>query len=1046
MIGATLDADLLALRATPVGALEGHFGAASDVLTGEHAVLAGRVSRALGARAQVDRLDPELEAALVAHGELVLSWAKAMAGRSELFLAPLVEHAFRVKGLDEPARVVLRARLRHGPHRDVFACAALGLDDRWLGAKEDRAIAARFDLLLWRAGTYVERQNALGRWMLGGPRNLRRFVVERVRGNLREQSLAARALAIGVDGLREKGIRPEREIEIVRAAEHLATHAEPVVWFHAVRAIGRLIPISSHALAIVERWRGDERYRRRAITALACVPDDAPIHVGREVQVLLRDRDPWSLAALGPAIPILASEHRALWDLLVAEVESNDARLEVLFSVAQGLMPLARAGDRRARELSRVIEDRATRSPINSSSDGFLAASILRDTHLGLGGDAKGLDAEAAADAALDELVEFGRERAGRDALVRARAVAFEDFADAQPKVTRERDPRARGAAVFRAEAAVRTVALDLARVGFALRPDDTIPTFPEKSDFIDEATSYLATSDWDFTAARAAFRAIGLAFDGRSDRRTVAAIIDALSASDRTSKRKGSHDRDKALLFARLVERAAPQEREVIGLARVAAWWLLAGHAPSVLDAVVEPRVAANPAVGFVVSASTALADVFLVTDPREQVRIGARLEAVIRNLHIDGTRLHQALSLLASVLADGALALEQPTTRSIHQALEALAKVVPLVREAIGDPIAGLGPHDGRGRALEADPELRAQIESGRDSELIAADWASGLGRMTPVVQAMIEALFESLAQRSSTSPASIRFGRYEAIGKLGGSGMGDVWLVRDHDTGVHRVVKTVRGALEEATEAERRWLEHSLVNEASVMLGLRHTNVVRVFGCDFGGDPPYVVMEYLEGLDLEHFRLHGGPLSIAELKPIVSDVCRGLQELHSHGVVHRDMKPSNVFLRLERSGRSPNGWSRLDRVKDAVVIDFGTAWQWNPSRTGEQPMICGTFGFLPPEAIWLRMPGPKSDVYSLAATVYYSIMGVGFFPRAAEAENARAAYLYLHANEEPLANDFSVQGLSAPLASLLRAATRLDVNQRIDMVSFARAFDAL
>lgn len=1045
MIGATLQADLTALRATPAAALEGHFGAASDVLTGEDAVLAGRVSRALGARAQVDRLDPELEAAMHEHGELVLAWAKAMANRSELFLAPLIERAFRDKALEASARAVLRARLRHGPHRDVFACAALGLDDRWLAIREDRPVAARFDLLLWRAGTYVERYNGLGRWMLGSPRNLRRFVVDRMRGNLREQSLAARALAIGVDGFRSRGIRPEREVEIVRALEHLATHAEPIVWFHAVRALGRLVPISSHALAVVEGWRADERYRRRAITALACVPDDGPMHVSREIHGLLRDGDPWSLAALGPAIPILASEHRALWDLLVAEVERSGARLEVLFSVAQGLLPLARAGDRRARELSQLIDERASSSAVNSSSDGFLVSSILRDTHLGLGGDANGLDAEALAHSAIDEMIERGRERAGRDALARATVIAFDDFAESWATVVNERDPRVRGAAVFRAESAMRTVAVDLSRVCFAMRPDDTVPTLPEKTDFADDGRAYLARDDWDFTAARAAFRAVGLAFDAKPDRRTVGAIIDALGARDRTSKRKGTHDREKALLFARLVERAAPQEREVIGLARVAAWWLLAGHDAAVLQAVVESRVEANPAVGFVVSASTALADVFLVTDPREQVRIGARLEAVVRNLHIDGTRIHQALSLLASVLADGAHALEEPTTRSIHQALEALAKVIPLVREAIADPIAGLAEH-GRGRSLEADPQLSAQIESGRDSELIAADWATGLGRITPVAQAMIEALFEALAQRSSTSPAVIRFGRYDAIGKLGGSGMGDVWLVRDHDTGVHRVVKTVRGALEEATEAERRWLEQSLVNEASVMLGLRHTNVVRVFGCDFGSDPPYVVMEYLEGLDLEHFRRSGGPMSIDELKPIVADVCRGLVELHAHGVVHRDMKPSNVFLRLERSGRSTNGWSRQDRVKDAVVIDFGTAWQWNPSRTGEQPMICGTFGFLPPEAIWLRMPGPKSDVYSLAATVYYAILGVGFFGRAADAENARAAYLYLHANEEPLANDFAVQGLSAPLAALLRAATRLDVNQRIDIAQFAQAFKAL
>jgi serine/threonine-protein kinase len=1116
-----------------------------DVLEGPDAVAAGSLGRALAARTQLDRLDDEVAALCDQRGTgdgaaIVLTWVESMSAREELWLVPILTHLQARAELRELWTRAALARARWGPRREALRSLALVDSKRWIRRREARTLAARIDLLVWFAAEQAERHPDLGRWLLRDKRALRHLVFDRARGTSRERSLAARLLAIAaVDGPMK--LPAARGVELAATLEQLAGHPDPEVWIHAVRAMGRLAAIEPALLGVMQRMRVDERLRRRATTAIACLPADAPIAVTRELRALFASNDPWMLAALGPAIPHLAAEHREVWDSLIERVSGDDARLEVLFSVAQGLATLARGGDRRAEALCQRTAARAREQTPRSSADAMLRASILRASDQGRAT----IDADDATVASIDgelvvaRAVELAQTPEGfgaaRALARRAAAMLPHQFEQSWTTAIEASDHTTRGSALTAAESAVRALAQNLGELIEALDDESNAPLLPDIAlpdialpnialpNIARRARAYLDRDGWDFAMARSAFRILGHAFDANGA--SAATLLDAVVAqepdhtqadrsppdrsppdrsppdrsppdrsqpdrtqpdrtqpdrtaglSPRRSSRARSHKHERHALVSRVLDVVGPELSDEERFARLAAWWRITGRSDEVLEAAATWVGGRSRA--FTLAASTSLSELLAsATDPSARRALALHLEALVAGVHAGGTRLHQALSLLASALVDCDAALATPTLTAIEQCLETLSRVLGLLRQVIQDPVFGLRPHRGRGHRLQSDHVLVARTlrlaelsradttparrrpaaveeagprvgasrpdtseassadESIADEsivdESIMEEWSRGLGPPAgAAVRTAVIDLMDGLGRVSSSSAHARgdtkRFGRFETIRKLGSSGMGDVWLVHDPDSGDARVIKTVRGALADASGAHREWLERALVNEASTMLAIRHPNVVRIFGCDFGTQPPYVVMEYLAGCDLEHLRMRRR-LTLDELKPIVRDVCRGLTELHAHGVVHRDVKPSNVFLRMEDGDdpRSP--------IKEAVVIDFGTAWQWNPMRAAESPMVCGTFGYLPPEAVWNQHPGPKSDVYSLAATLYYAIVGHGFFPRAAEADDPQAAFLYLHASEEPLASEHAVAGLSPGLASLLRAATRLVPEQR-------------
>lgn len=161
----------------------------------------------------------------------------------------------------------------------------------------------------------------------------------------------------------------------------------------------------------------------------------------------------------------------------------------------------------------------------------------------------------------------------------------------------------------------------------------------------------------------------------------------------------------------------------------------------------------------------------------------------------------------------------------------------------------------------------------------------------------------------------PGDLIDAKYEIEARLGAGAMGVVYRARHVDLDVRVALKVMRSELDTDGLSRERMLR-----EARAAAALRHHNVVRVL--DVGRLPnglPFIVMEYLEGENLEQRLRRQGALSVVEALDYVIQTCNGIAEAHERGIVHRDLKPENLFL-----ARQPDG---SDAIK---VFDFGISKQ--------------------------------------------------------------------------------------------------------------------
>jgi hypothetical protein len=196
------------------------------------------------------------------------------------------------------------------------------------------------------------------------------------------------------------------------------------------------------------------------------------------------------------------------------------------------------------------------------------------------------------------------------------------------------------------------------------------------------------------------------------------------------------------------------------------------------------------------------------------------------------------------------------------------------------------------------------------------------------------------------------------YELLGRLGGGGMGDVYLARELASRRLVAMKFLR--FPGNPVAFDRF-----VRELQILAALDYPNIVRLFAHDFLCATPFFTMEYLEPGSLSR-RVDDGPLSPAEAVRVVRAAAGALAAAHASGIFHRDVKPSNILL---TAGGAPK------------LADFGLAkllddtGSLTPSSGG-----LGTPAYMPPEQISKRYGGigPWSDVYGLGAALYHLLTG--------------------------------------------------------------------
>ncbi|GAA2719388.1 serine/threonine-protein kinase [Actinocorallia aurantiaca] len=206
-----------------------------------------------------------------------------------------------------------------------------------------------------------------------------------------------------------------------------------------------------------------------------------------------------------------------------------------------------------------------------------------------------------------------------------------------------------------------------------------------------------------------------------------------------------------------------------------------------------------------------------------------------------------------------------------------------------------------------------------------------------------------------------------RYLLLEILGSGGMGTVWRARDETLGREVAVKELRIA-PELDDALREEARTRAVREAQAAARLRHPGVIVVHDAFVEDDRPWIIMQLLEGASLDKALEDGGPLPPERAARIGADVLGALETAHAAGILHRDVKPGNVFLTGD--GRT-------------VLTDFGIATVEGQATITRSGMLVGSPGHVAPERLRGEQAGPQSDLWSLAATLYRAVEGRPPFP---------------------------------------------------------------
>jgi serine/threonine protein kinase len=209
-------------------------------------------------------------------------------------------------------------------------------------------------------------------------------------------------------------------------------------------------------------------------------------------------------------------------------------------------------------------------------------------------------------------------------------------------------------------------------------------------------------------------------------------------------------------------------------------------------------------------------------------------------------------------------------------------------------------------------------------------------------------------------SHEPGSLgRLDHYEVLAVVGSGGMGVVLKARD--TSLQRVVaiKMLAPQLAASGTARKRF-----VREAQAAAAVRDEHVVSIYAVQGTGPAPYLVMEYIDGVTLEERIKRRGPVELKELLRIGLQIAEGLAAAHKHGLVHRDVKPTNILLE--------NG---VERVK---ITDFGLARAVDDASLTQSGVIAGTPSFMSPEQAEGRQIDQRSDLFSLGSVLYAMCTG--------------------------------------------------------------------
>ena len=245
-----------------------------------------------------------------------------------------------------------------------------------------------------------------------------------------------------------------------------------------------------------------------------------------------------------------------------------------------------------------------------------------------------------------------------------------------------------------------------------------------------------------------------------------------------------------------------------------------------------------------------------------------------------------------------------------------------------------------------------------------------------------------------------------RYEILGKIGTGGMADVYKAKDHKLNRFVAVKVLKPEFREDTTFIRKFR-----SEAQAAAVLTHPNIVNVFDVVDDKGVYYIVMEFIEGITLKEYISKKGKLSVKESTSIAIQVSMGLEAAHSHGIVHRDVKPQNIIISMD------------GKVK---VTDFGIARAASSNTISSNVM--GSVHYSSPEQVRGGYSDEKSDIYSLGITLYEMVTGKVPFDG-----DTTVAIAIKHLQEEMVPPSVYTPELPHSLEQIILKCTQKSVDRR-------------
>lgn len=242
----------------------------------------------------------------------------------------------------------------------------------------------------------------------------------------------------------------------------------------------------------------------------------------------------------------------------------------------------------------------------------------------------------------------------------------------------------------------------------------------------------------------------------------------------------------------------------------------------------------------------------------------------------------------------------------------------------------------------------------------------------------------------------------GKFKLVGRLGAGGMSTVFLGEHTLSGQRRALKI----LPKAKLKEKSYLTR-FYREGQSIAKLKHPNIVRIYDIAKDGENHFMVMEYVQGADLDALVKRYGPLNFDHCRQTVSQSAAGLAHAHLKNLVHRDVKPANLV------------WTKNETIK---VLDLGlallktTAGQFGLSEHHNETLM-GTVDYLAPEqAINSHDLDHRADIYSLGCTLYFLLTGQPPFPTGTLAQRIAG-----HQNLKPQSIDSLRDDCPADLVSI-------------------------